>query len=148
MRNRDEQPEREAVRDWVRECPLCQKLRNTGIAGLPPLTLSLKPESFRSAVGVDHVTVTPPDEAGNTCLILIVEHFSHFPQAYAAKDYSSETVARALFKHFCTFGCYDTLCSDPGSAFGPTCCRETTGNAEPPRYFIAHSADSCFYSEG
>lgn len=107
----------QAVRDWVRECPLCQKLRNTGIAGLPPLTLSLKPESFRSAVGVDHVTVTPPDEAGNTCLILIVEHFSHFPQAYAAKDYSSETVARALFKHFCTFGCYDTLCSDPGSAF-------------------------------
>jgi RNase H-like domain found in reverse transcriptase len=107
----------QAVRDWVRECPMCQKLRRTGITGLPPMTLSLKPDEYRSAVGVDHVTITPADEAGNTCIILVVEHFSHFPQAYAARDYSAESVARALFKHFCTFGCFDTLCSDPGSAF-------------------------------
>jgi RNase H-like domain found in reverse transcriptase/Reverse transcriptase (RNA-dependent DNA polymerase) len=106
-----------AVRDWVRHCPLCQKLRRTGITGLPPITLTLKPEAYRSTVGVDHITVTPADDAGNTCIILIVEHFSHFPQAYPAKDYSADSVARALFKHFCTFGCFETLCSDPGSAF-------------------------------
>ena len=110
----------QAVREWVRECPMCQKLRQTGISGLPEITLSLKPEKYRSAVGVDHVTVTPADEAGNTCIILIVEHFSHFPQAYAAKDYTAESVARVLFKHYCTFGCFDALCSDPGSAFMST----------------------------
>ena len=107
----------QAVRDYVRECPICQKLRATGIRGLPPVTLSLKPPTYRCAVGIDHVTVTPADDAGNTCAILVVEHFSHFPQAYAAKDYTAETVARALFRHFCTFGCFDVLCSDPGSAF-------------------------------
>ena len=107
----------QAVRNWVRECPMCQKLRQTGITSLEPITLSLKPEKYRSAVGVDHVTVTPADDQGNTCVILVVEHYSHFPQAYPAKDYSAETVARVLFKHFCTFGCFDTLCSDPGSAF-------------------------------
>lgn len=107
----------QVVRDWVRECPMCQKLRQTGVTGLPAMTLSLKPQSYRSAVGVDHVTITPADESGNTCIILVVEHFSHFPQAYPATDYSAETVARALFRHFCTFGCFDTLCSDPGSAF-------------------------------
>ena len=107
----------QAVRDWVRECPICQKLRRTGITGLPAVTLSLKPETYRSAVGIDHVSVTPADEYGNTCAILIVEHYSHFPQAYAAKDYTADTVARTLFKQFCTFGCFDVICSDPGSAF-------------------------------
>jgi hypothetical protein len=49
--------------------------------------------------------------------VLLVEHFSHFPQAYPAKDYSAEEVARILFKHFCTFGAFDEIVSDPGSAF-------------------------------
>ena len=50
-------------------------------------------------------------------MILIVEHFSHFPQAYAAKDYSAETAAKVLFKHYVTFGVFDELASDPGSSF-------------------------------
>ena len=64
-----------------------------------------------------YVTITPADEAGNTVVVLIVEHWSHFPQAYAAKDYSAETVASILFKHICTFGLFDEIASDPGSAF-------------------------------
>ena len=107
----------QAVRDFVRECPLCQKLRFTGISGLPALTLSLKPPTYRRTVGIDFVTVTPADEAGNTCALLVVEHFAHFPQAYPAKDYSADTVARILFKHFCVFGVFDEVSSDPGSAF-------------------------------
>ena len=107
----------EAVRQYVKECPLCQKMRETGVKGLPEEILSLKPPTYRRTVGVDHVTVTPADVHGNTCVILIVEHFSHFPQAYPAKDYSADTVARVLFKHFCTFGVFDQLASDPGSSF-------------------------------
>jgi hypothetical protein len=106
-----------AVRAWVQECPVCQKTRRAGLKGLPAVTLTLKPDSYRSAVGIDHVTVTPADKAGNKVIILIVEHFAHFPQAYAAADYSAESVARALFKHFCVFGLFDVLCSDPGSSF-------------------------------
>ncbi len=106
----------DAVRNYVKECPICQKTRDTGISGLKGSTLSLKPLTYRRVVGIDHVTVTPRDKAGNTCVILIVEHFAHFPQAYAVKDYSSESVARVLFKHYCTFGMFDMLASDPGSA--------------------------------
>jgi hypothetical protein len=106
-----------AVREWVRQCPMCQKTRDTGVRGLPEQKLTLKPTTYRRCVGIDHVTVTPADEHGNTCVILIVEHFSHFPQAYAVKDYTAETVALTLFKHFCTFGVFDELASDPGSAF-------------------------------
>ena len=107
----------QAVRDYVRECPMCQKTRQTGITGLPSRTLSLKPSSYRRTVGVDHVTVTPEDKHGNSCVILIVEHFSHYPFAYAAKDYTAETVAITLFKHYCHHGTFDQLASDPGSAF-------------------------------
>jgi len=107
----------EAVRDFVQHCPLCQKTRDTGIRGLTPKTLSLKPPTYRRTVGIDHLTVTPADKHGNCVLILVVEHFSHYPMAYAAKDYSAETVAIALFKHYCHHGMFQQLASDPGSAF-------------------------------
>ena len=107
----------QAVREYVRQCPLCQKTRDTGVRGLPAQTLSLKPLTYRRTIGVDHLTVTPMDSNGNTCVILLVEHYSHFPQAYPAKDYTAVTVAKALFKHFCTFGMFDQIASDPGSAF-------------------------------
>ena len=107
----------EAVRVFVKECPWCQKMRDTGIKGLPEQVLTLKPPTYRRTVGVDHVTVTPADQNGNTCAIMIVEHWSHFPQAYPAKGYGEEEVARTLFRHFCTFGAFDEVASDPGSAF-------------------------------
>lgn len=107
----------EAVRRHVKECPLCQKLRDTGIKGLKSEALTLKPDTYRRTIGIDHVSVTPADKNGNKCVILIVEHFAHFPQAYAAPDYSAETVAKILFKHICTFGMFDQIASDPGSSF-------------------------------
>ena len=107
----------QAVREYVRNCPLCQKTRDTGITGLRSHTLSLKPSSYRRTVGIDHVAVTPVDKHGNCVAIMIVEHFSHFPFVYAAKDYTAETVAVALFKHYCHHGTFECLASDPGSAF-------------------------------
>ena len=106
----------EAVRNFVRECPMCQKMRNTGIVGLKPVTKTLKPTTYRRRIGMDHVTITPADKSGNTCILLIVEHFSHFPQAYPAKDYTAESVVKALIKHYTTFGMFDEIVSDPGSA--------------------------------
>ena len=107
-----------AVRTYVKECPMCQKMRDTGIRGLSAQTLTLKSRKYRKAVGIDHISVTrEPDHNGNTCAIIIVEHFAHFPQVYAAKDYGAETVVATLLKHFATFGAFDEIVSDPGSAF-------------------------------
>jgi len=108
----------DAVRTFVKECPMCQKMRDTGIKGLPAQTLTLKPQTYRKAVGIDHISVSKePDKNGNTCAIILVEHFSHFPQVYAAKDYGADTVVETLIQHFSTFGAFDELVSDPGSAF-------------------------------
>jgi hypothetical protein len=108
----------EAVRTYVKECPMCQKMRNTGIKGLPSQTRTLKPQTYRKRVGIDHISISKePDKNGNTCAIIFVEHFSHFPQVYAAKDYSAETVVETMIEHFSRFGVFDELISDPGSAF-------------------------------
>ena len=107
------------VQDLVTECPICQKDR------LPMQhidhnevreTLFHHPRS----IGMDHVTVTPPDEDGYIGLLLIVELDTKFPQAYPIRDYTAYTAATVLFKHYCTFGTYDSLYSDPGSAFTAT----------------------------
>ena len=62
---------------------------------IEPIYRHLKKEHPRRAVGVDILTVTPADDAGNTCLIVIVVF------------YTAHTVAVALFTFFCTFGVYD-----------------------------------------
>jgi hypothetical protein len=79
--------------------------------------LSLKPNTYRRTVGIDHLAITPADENGNKCAIVIVEHFSHFPTVYPAKDYTAETAAIALFKHYTSTGVFDQLAHDPGVAF-------------------------------
>ena len=105
----------QAVLEWVKLCPICQKLRDMRVRGLQPITLNLKPPTYRKRVGIDHMTITPVDKYGNKCAIMIVEHFPRFPQVYPAKDYSTDEVATALFVHYCTFGLYDEIISDPGS---------------------------------
>ena len=71
----------------------------------------------KRTISTDHVTVTPPDEDGYIGLLLTVEHDTKFPKAYPVRDYTAIIV---LFKHYCTFGAYDALYSDPGSAFTAT----------------------------
>ena len=103
----------------VTECPVCQKDR------LPMQNIDhneVRETIFHRprSIGIDHVTVTPPDEDGYIGLLLVVELDTKFPQAYPIRDYTAHTAAIVLFKHYCTFGSYDSLYSDPGSAFTST----------------------------
>lgn len=105
------------VEDYVSRCPRCQKDRIGMTDTIRPVYRHLKPPTLRSSVGVDHLTVTPMDEYGNTVLIAVVEQFSHFCAVYPAKDYSAVTAAKCLLQFFTSYGVYDHLLSDPGSAF-------------------------------
>jgi hypothetical protein len=102
------------VQDLVTECPICQKDR------LPIQQIDhneVRETLFHHprSIGMDHVAVTPSDEDGYIGLLLIVELNTKFPQAYPIRDYTAHTAATVLFKHYCTFGTYDSLYSDPGS---------------------------------
>ena len=107
------------IQDLVAECPTCQKDR-VPLQLIPHNNVRETLMHHKRTIGMDHVTVTPPDEDGYIGLLLIVELDTKFPQAYPVRDYSATTVATILFKHFCTFGSYDAIISDPGSAFTST----------------------------
>ena len=103
------------VQQMVADCSLCQKDR-LGMEGyVEPIYRHLKPDYLRKAVGVDTLKVTPVDDQGNSCLIVIVEFFTKYVWAMPASDFTAHTVAIALFTYFCTFGMFDELWSDPGS---------------------------------
>ena len=93
----------------VSQCPICQKDRLGMDSYVEPVYRHLKKGHHRGGVGVDLLTVTLVDEAGNTCLIVIVVFFTKYVWATPAKEYSAHTVAVALFTFFCTFGVYDEL---------------------------------------
>ena len=107
---------------WPSVLSICQKDRLGMDVYVEPIYRHLKKSSPRRAVGVDLLTVTPVDEAGNTCLIVVVVFYTKYVWATPAKEYTAHTVATALFTFFCTFGVYDELWSDPGSNSWPKWC--------------------------
>jgi hypothetical protein len=109
------------VSEMVASCPTCQKIRLGMILDIPPLVRHLKPPHMRSRIGVDTLTVTPPDKQGNYLIIVVVEHFSKFSTLYPAKDHLATTMASCLFQHFCRFGLFDEIISDPGSDLTAEC---------------------------
>jgi hypothetical protein len=84
---------------------------------LTPLIRVLKPEHKRSVVGIDTLTITPPDQEGNQYITVIVNHFTKLTGLYPSKTHTAIDAAQALFQYCCTFGLIDSIISDPGSEF-------------------------------
>ena len=70
------------IADHVAACPICQKDRLLMSDYIEPVIRHLKPTHRRQRVGVDNLTVTPKDAAGNGHLIVIVDHFSKYMCGY------------------------------------------------------------------
>jgi len=105
------------VEEFIMTCPICQKDRLGMADTLEPIVLTLKPEQRRSMVGVDTLTITPPDEAGNSYVTVIVNHFTKLVGLYPSMTHDAISTATALFQYFCTYGLVDCIISDPGSEF-------------------------------
>ena len=86
------------VEDFVSTCPICQKDRIGMTEGIQPLVRHIKPSHQRSRIGIDRLTITPTDKYGNTCAVVIVEHFTKHVGVYPSPDYTALTIATALFQ--------------------------------------------------
>lgn len=106
------------VQDYVHECPVCQKLRArvSPLDALVPITRTLKPNHPRGRVGVDTFYYSPPDKEGHVAIQVIVCHYTSFVGLYAVKDLTAKGLAQALFQFYITYGAYEELASDEGSA--------------------------------
>ena len=105
------------VQEFVAKCAICQKDRLGMVDSLEPIILHLIPTHQRSRVGVDTLTVTPPDKDGNCYLIVIVNHSTKLAVLFPVKTHTALVVATALFQYCCSYGLFDSLISDPGSEF-------------------------------
>ena len=105
------------VDEFVSTCAICQKDRLGMTDALTPLVRVLKPEHKRSIVGIDTLTITPPDQDGYQYITVIVNHFTKLTGLYPSKTHTAVDAAQALFQYCCTFGLVDSVISDPGSEF-------------------------------
>ena len=105
------------VSDFVSECPICQKDRLGMGDALVPLVRHLKRTGPYSTVGLDTLTITPPDIHGNQYLTVIVNHFTKLAAGYPSKDHDGKVAASALYQYFSTYGLVDQIVTDPGVEF-------------------------------
>lgn len=103
------------IADLISECPTCQKVRLALEYTIPEEILHLKQPHSRNQIGIDTLTITPKDKFGNYLAIVIVEHFSKFTSIYPCNDHTAANTANAMFKHYCTYGRFDYVLTDPGS---------------------------------
>ena len=104
------------VREFVRNCPVCQKFRSPPSALLPPITKTLRAPHSRSVIACDTLAVTP-DSLGNRYILVIINLFTRFVHLYPVGDKSARTTATCLFQYFAAYCLSDLFHSDPGSDF-------------------------------
>jgi hypothetical protein len=103
------------VDDYVKSCVICQKNTNNMTDYVEPVRKHLKVNHPRKRIGLDTLTITPPDDDGNVCMDVIVDLFSHHLQLYPRKSHDAEALAQNLYSYYMTWGIYDQIITDPGS---------------------------------
>jgi hypothetical protein len=81
---------------------------------LPFTTSAYSPMEF---LNVDSIGPLPPDQDGNTYIIVIIDRFSRWIELIPAKDATSFSAATALLQHTGRFGAPSHLLSDGGSQY-------------------------------
>ncbi|MCP4480225.1 MAG: transposase family protein, partial [Planctomycetaceae bacterium] len=104
------------IRDYVKTCDACQRFR----APNPKRRLELRPivsEYFNHIVQIDfeQLSRTP---SGYQFMLVIVDHFTKWADAYPMKDLSAKAVAKIIFERWiCVHGPMRILQSDQGPQF-------------------------------
>ena len=101
--------------DKVASCSFCQKFRNGLVGTLEPLTLHMKVQTRRAAIGADVLKITPPDKHGHIGLLVIVTMATKLVSLHALRDETSMTLAKEFFTFYSRYGLYDVVSVDPGS---------------------------------
>ena len=104
------------VQKWVKECAVCQYHKSR------PRTAALQPNIRSSepweAVAVDVLGPLPRTRSGYTYIIVFIDLFTSWVEAFPMKSQDAETCARCLVNGICCrYGPPSRLLSDRGSNF-------------------------------
>jgi len=111
------------VKSFLHTCPACQKMSflRTPIETTPFTTSTYY---CQARLSTDLIGPFPPDDAGNTYLMLVIDNFSRFVDLYPIKDSTAESACKGLLSHFGRYGCPSEIVSDNGSHFTADMTRE------------------------
>ena len=104
------------VKEFIRDCPVCQKFRLPAHTTIPPITKTLRASHARSVVAADTLSIAP-DSLGNKYILVVINLFTRFVHLYPVADKTAKTTASCLFHYFSCYGLSDVFHSDPGSDF-------------------------------
>ena len=105
--------------DIIRWCQWCEKCQKRNASTQKRAQLQQKPVGMPlERVAIDILGPLPETENGNRVIMVVVDYFTKWTEAYALKDQKSMTVADAFITNFVLrFGCPLQLHSDQGSNF-------------------------------
>ena len=103
---------RQAVREFIRECPCCQKMSAIKIAihTTPFVTSSY---DAMEVINIDFVGPFPDKKY----ILVMIDTFTRWTELYHCIDATAKAAAESLLQHFGRFGCPRAIRSDRGPHF-------------------------------
>jgi hypothetical protein len=95
-------------------CPTCQLLQN---ARRQERSVSIVPARPFIDLSVDILSLSPVDDDGNECVIVIVDNFTGWTELSPSKSKTAEAVVRRLVDYFGRYGAPVVVRTDQGPAF-------------------------------
>lgn len=116
---------RRDVFDYVASCALCQARatpRHPSFGHLQPIQVHAPWE----ILAMDVLGPLPTSQAGNKYILVCMDLFTSWVEAFPLPTQDAPTLARPLVDLFCRFGCPQRLLSDNGPAFASGLLKEVT----------------------
>jgi hypothetical protein len=108
---------RKDVENFVRSCLPCRLKKSSQPKGNGKLQAILTQAPFNTVL-IDVLSGFPKSNRGNVKIIVMIDHFSNWPEAIAVIDESAETVAQVVFQDLiCRHGIPERILTDNGGAF-------------------------------
>lgn len=108
---------RRDVCEWCRVCETCAAKKGPQKTPQAPVQLC-NAGAPMERVAVDVYGPLPPSSSGNRYIVVAMDYFTKWPEAYAVPNQEATTVARVLVdEFFCRFGVPYELHSDQGRNF-------------------------------
>lgn len=105
------------IKDYVSSCDSCQRSKTDRKQRPPPLH-PLPVEDTMSRVHIDILGPLPKTKQGHQYILLIIDSFSKWPEAFPLVSQSAQEIASVLYNEYiCRYGAPRALVSDRGKNF-------------------------------
>ena len=132
----------EEIRNWVRECQVCQvhdRRKKGQRATLKPITA----ERPFELVGMDILSCLKPSKEGNRHIIVFTDYYTKWAEAYAIPDMEAHTVAKVLVKNIIArHGAPERMITNRGTQFMSQVFREVTELVQ-----LKHSPSTAYHPQ-